>query len=1489
MKKIFLTALALMTMLAILVSAFASCTVQSEETSKSESETVTTNNVTESEYETTDGNSSENESESESETEDVEKVINKVSDKNDPLIELSNSLSNGVQAFFTNANRTHYSIQNTEMTMNYSRSNQHDQLVESIKNTKGTAYIQNTMDVFVRMTDGSTHYASKSTKSAETNLYRFGYYYYEGLFEFQNFVPKSVDADITAELGIKKHFSGVNGISVGMDAKNTSAFTYTITEAYDPQIKFAKNISYSLAENNVMILSARALGNTTYAMIYIDTGSGFNETQLIKLSLINDGEYHTYHVSFQQMPGYSDGTLKGIRIDPNGNVGAGIAIESLSLGKSEPLGEIPVNLSINRHFHVYSDKMHHVIQFAATEKTNNIAEVGMLTEIPIENVSKIIVVTDDGKTYDSLSLDVSWETVVAVGFDVTDAGIFGFILPDDDIAGKIKVKIKDGVYVIEQTRTPVVDDVSGVIIPSINTEEKDEYGNYKQIQGITNNGNDFYLGQRIYTDEGHDFTEFLQETYFERNPIDEKRISITGTNGNSSAYKGYDAIRGIYTFEIETPINGMLVFNSPNKDYKIDFKINSDEDRNVYVMTTGLKGSLECATLLDEDQLLLPVPIEVIKNYSEPEGEKNLFNINDPTFSEAIFCLSLTKGIKQEYTIINLYQNWGNYPLKQLSQIPFHCPYYHLSTGLTETNCILPWFTTENVGKVGTGNTLPDFRGMSSPGMDGTYQHSSCGSHYWLEYTDSEGKFSTTESIKHTITSYGPTYAEVIWDNISDDGKIKVTYTHMEMPQVDENRTYYTMEYVFLEDLTINNFKDNFQFYSVTDNDSKGSYKKLGYLNDQNKPTIVESNQDTKSAPEYILGDACPYFSFFMMPDWNRESTFAEGYANVAFLIYNSEFIIGGVEKDYRFLIKNPKDYVTLTLNESGTIEFMKGDKITINAILMPWGSQELEDDAQNRLNEEHTIGYTEYSYNTRLPDGSLYMDKNVRDVRENSLLNPLTVTSETDKIIDSPFLPKVKSKDGKTAEFTLLGGENNVVVRIYGFERLTAPKVEEFVNGEWQEYVLSSHKNPDVNGYYHYYDGYMVYYDEDGTYSYAFVTTMTNGAPRMFRISADTAFEGWPLEQEPPRQEDPLKVYSDSSEIAQVITDHSRMFGTPVLVDDENGISYTSVYVKLDNPYNESFATFYTSPIVSFESGQYLVIKYRVPSTNKENVGRMEVFSTTDPNAVETTSGCFTHTLTSDGEWHVDVIDLSQANLKTYSQNSTDAYCAKFLRLDIYNTTFSNEDTHIDFAYIGIDSDLSTICELERGKIATLNYYVGSTATKLDVATATPVIITYLDPSSGYTESDAKYASILDRVTTEKGTYNNSSIKDITTYIGAKTDANGIMNLYGWCAVNGGVEKYVYSVDGGKTWIDCIGTPINAGNEIIESAQKKIGTGYVFDDREVSKINGSFQNANYLKIDLAPYADQQVNVIFAAVSKADTSKLILLYYFKDVECKVVS
>lgn len=1438
--------------------------VETEESETEGTQTTETQNQESSEGETSETSETQGTEASDSEESSSEAEV-ELEGKHADLIELNNSMANGVQAYFTDGTRNYFNFTNKNMTMSYSRSNFNDQQVAYIANTKGNTYIQNTMDVFVRMTDGSVHYASNSTKSAEANIYRFGYYYYEGMFEFQNFVPKDYEIDIkdSPKMGRLNTFENM----VERENAKGGALKFTITDSSDPYFSF-NNLNYSSEEVNTVTFTATATSGVSSCTVFIGTdtlplGSNTNTS----IQIYGDGEPHTYSVDLTTISGYS-GNLNQFRLDPSGVVGDSITISEINFGYAD-LSNVPANVSINRHFHVYSDKMHQAIQFATTKETTDVAEVGMITKIPTDTVAKLIVLDSNGE-HNSLS-GVDWASVYAVGFDIKDAGIFGYILPVHETAGTISVTEEDGNYVILQTRVPT----DNKLIPSI-SGEVDKNGNHTHAAGVTNNGNDFYVSQRIYTDENHDFNTFVFEAFVERNPIAENQIKI-GDGSDNASFRGYDPVRGIYVFNIGTPVGGFnSAYNNPNKNYRLNFTLAAGKiSRNVYAMTAGSSGILECAAILDADNMMLPIPIEVIKNFSEATGERNLFNIGDPTFSEAIFMLSLEAGKKYEYNVLNLYQNWGNYPLKQLSCIPFHCPYYHLSTGTTETNCIVPWFVTSGFGK--PSSTLPDFRSMSAPFWQTQPQHNSCGTHTWLKYTDSEGGTYLTESTKQIVTSYGPTYAELVWENISDDGKIKVTYTHMEMPQLDENRSYYTMEYEFLEDLTINSFKDNFQFYNVTDNNHTGSYKKLGYLNEQNECVVIDANQNKDAAPEYILGDNCPYFSFFMMPDWNRDSDSAEGYANLAFLIYNSDFVIGGAEKDYNFLIRNSKDHVTLTLNESGTVEFKAGDKITINAILMPWGSQQYEDDPANRLNKQNATEYTDLTYSTVLEDGTLYMDKNVRDVRENTLLDPLTATSDTDEIIESAYLPKIKSADGKSATFTLSGGENNVTVRVYGFEMLTAPKVEELVDGNWVEYKLNSADNP-INGFYHYYDGYSVQYDGDGTYSYSFVTTMTDGAPRTFRIFADKEFEGWPKEILPEENEDFLDVYVDAEELNAASLSHKNSFGS--ITNNQTHVTFVSAG-KPDIP--EAYFVGYNGEA---ESGEYFVIKYRVPTNSTYAGDFIEIYTSTQ-NTSPTAGDDFRFTPTADGEWHVLVVNIAKSSCQTYTKDKDGKYHAKYLRIDVFNKTTA--DAEFDIAFVGIDSSLEDICKHVQEEFPLVDYIDGGTASVIDTYTYEPYVKTYIDPNSGYTQSDAIFSTQLDyinkAVNSSVVSFNNcAKVGGICTVNGYDALPDNTFTLTGWAIVHGGISKYVWSADGGKTWNDVAGTPQDASTGIVDALVARNNVTLTDEEKEASKANASFQGS-HLTVDLSAYAGQEVDLIFAAIpaSCVEQNELVLLYCFEKV------
>lgn len=180
----------------------------------------------------------------------------------------------------------------------------------------------------------------------------------------------------------------------------------------------------------------------------------------------------------------------------------------------------------------------------------------------------------------------------------------------------------DGVYVLEHARVPE----NNTIIPS--------------VKG-TDNCNDFLVGQRIYTSDDHDLKSFVKEAEAERNPLSEKNIGL-GNDSQLTELKGYDALRGCYHVAMQgSPNFNIPYYQSPNKHYTANLVFSGDDlDRKIYLMAAANSGCLESAVLLDSRQMLLPVPVEVTKNFSESNGgERNIFDLDDAIYSEAIIPL----------------------------------------------------------------------------------------------------------------------------------------------------------------------------------------------------------------------------------------------------------------------------------------------------------------------------------------------------------------------------------------------------------------------------------------------------------------------------------------------------------------------------------------------------------------------------------------------------------------------------------------------------------------------------------------------------------------------------------------------------------------------------------------------------------------------------------------------------------------------------------
>ncbi len=939
-------------------------------------------------------------------------------------------LANGVNVYYLSAERSAVRIANAHMNLNYFiGSSGAAKQISSLTTPAGKVYIENTGDAFIELENGSVYTTANGIEGPTLNSYRHGSYYYDTHILNGSFARVT---DYTEKLPFDIALPDTDN-DVNSPSLKDGVLSFSMSNPEDAYIGW----------NNIGVDADRFGGvritmknkTTLSGEIYVAAGSysSFNSDQKIAFSLNPDGEYHEYTISLEGITGYK-GTLKSFRIDFDK-----VTKDTVSISKIEFLAKDTdrPNVLLDRNFHVFTDKINSVDRFVISEKAENVAAIGLITEIKKDTVEKLIAKDKNG-LHDNLA-DVDWASAEYAGFDIKDSGIFGYILLNGTFESTFTVTEDGDFYVIKQSHVP--------------------------DKGLLRKKYVYEIGRRFYTDTAHSFEDFLKEAEFERHPLENVVTTTPSANGK---YLGYDSLKGLYTFTIESNAGGFSppYYSSPDKHYTLSVKFTGDDsDRTVYVYThagdTG--GTLECAVLLDGNNTVLPIEMEVSKNFCG-DGDETVFDAGDHSYSDTFFPLVVESGKDTSVTVVNLYQNWGKYPLKQLSSIQFFTTYYHLSTGVTETNCIAPYFV---YGK--DYWTIPDFRPMSAPLWTGQPQHTSGGAPRVLQYTSKDKGFSGLEFTTKYIDSTGPVYADVRMNYLSEDERLAATYRHVEMPQTDESRAYYDIEFLVLEDITIEEFRRDFNIFSM---DGRFVfYNKLGYLDANNKPAVAATSHAADKT-YYRLGKACPYVAIY--------DADAGDYVNMAVIVADSEVTIGGRKSSAGFIVS---DYSSWNLNrislslDLGKVTLKAGDVMKFRLIIFPYGSQEIRDDERVQL------------------------------VRENTCLNPIIITSEADTVLDDGIVPKVKSADGKTCEFTLSGGaanipavnesyymssNYNIAVRAYGFDSFGVPEIYEKIGGKWVRYEIAS-----ANGY----DGYAVYTDADNSFSYAFVVTMNEATPRTFRI----------------------------------------------------------------------------------------------------------------------------------------------------------------------------------------------------------------------------------------------------------------------------------------------------------------------------------------------------------------------------------------------------
>ena len=917
----------------------------------------------------------------------------------------ANDAANTVQAVYTDGERHGLRVSNMISSFETDLTGTGNMGIGYFANSAGKNYFENSLDLYVIDSEGAEWTDRGSVSAGRVNTTRLGYYYYETKVQEYGFGltdPEAASKKAPVKLADFTEKWEINMVEISQKAGEK--ITLKLEFPTDGYIhKKDLNVPADNATTIRITMKITGTAKTGFFLYYDSVTGKFNDKQKKTISLSNDGEYHTYYVDISDS---IQGNLNGYRIQFQGEKGDVIEISDIS---AMALGSAPA-LKANKIYHVFPDKLHQELRIYATEDVDNVKEYGMVLRLPEQTVESFQIKDANG-THGGLDFDPA--SVEYAGFLIKDAGVVGLVIPDiEGNTARLSVKLEDGFYVIRQV-----------------------YGGSTAIAKnawIT-------LSNRLYSDETAGFEGIAAAARAERSPV--TKIEITDTDSDCR-YVGYDKVRGLYLFNKNGSDFSTSYYLAPDARFSSSVKITNDtgDSRSLYMCFNTPAGCLECAVVSDrEGRNLIPIPVEVCKNFCG-EFEDRFYDPADTGYGDSIFPMVLSDGETTEFRETHLYQNWGKFPLKQLSSIQFHVSYYQLSTGVTESNCIAPYYVYGKDGWI-----LPDFRGCSSKMWDHQPQYNALGVTKLVSHYSSDGAYRQAEYTGSDIRAYGPTYADIDYSYVADDGTYEYTVRHLEFPHTDENRTYYELDLRFLKNLTLDEVRRDFTLLMF--NSYNAAFHWLTYTGGDGNVAHMDMKLGTIYSNEYAkMRKGSFWYAWNNITEPSHENPL-----NYGVVVRDYDVRAGGRKFSGNFLVRNACDgafnsgYLTLDL---GKTTFRKGDYVRMSFVLIPWGNPDWE---------SHS---------------------NMEKLFEDSAVSPLRVDAATGAVSGDKWLPLVRCEN-EIAEFTVSGGRGNTPVRVDGFTSPEKPEIFIKNGGNWEPYELS------VNGGA---DGYMVHLNGDGTYGFSFV-----------------------------------------------------------------------------------------------------------------------------------------------------------------------------------------------------------------------------------------------------------------------------------------------------------------------------------------------------------------------------------------------------------------
>jgi len=568
---------------------------------------------------------------------------------------------------------------------------------------------------------------------------------------------------------------------------------------------------------------------------------------------------------------------------------------------------------------------------------------------------------------------------------------------------------------------------------------------------------DAHAGARATWKEGD-----KPSAYFELFPLQSSELSddleneiqpLLSANITASAGQvlGYDPVRGCYKVQTDSPGGFSYHYENPNSYEIAAFAIqNGPSARKVYVLheTRRNPGSVECGVVLDEAANTLPITVQISKNFAG-EKEEPFYNPGDTPFSETIFPLYLEPGERRKLMSLHLYQNWGSHPLKQFSSLGAWMDYYHMSTGVTETTCYVPFL----FGGL-DGVSIADLRPMSQKMWTSQPQHDNIAGHSFLRYRDGDGKWHYIEYTGTTFRSTGPNWADMSLGYLSDDGKARVVLDVFELPQADELRNFMHMRIDFLEAIKINDgdIARNVRLLNIASWVQRMRYTHVAHGGPTGDPEVVP----IKLNDDFTLAGA-------PLPAENGFATiYPDKMGANAFIVRRFAGKIGGeaVSPGVSVIGQKNGDTVLMLVPVTKSTEIKAGDFLDIDLFIMPYG-------------------------------GGTQDWKPAQKAAFDYGLNAPKVTSVTTGTKLSDFPTRIALDENGVAEFAVTGGFDTIPIIVEGAKDYICQRLYS-LDGDSK--TLIDHARTGER------DGYQVFAKDDGTFGWVFLVK-TDGKEHRYRV----------------------------------------------------------------------------------------------------------------------------------------------------------------------------------------------------------------------------------------------------------------------------------------------------------------------------------------------------------------------------------------------------